>query len=156
MNKVMIYEPEHGLKGTIEELIDWAYRYSTDYSDEALERISALAKSFGLPEEKYMIPIYVLKARKRNEDTLPYEQMKLDWILYEKISFSESKEYGEVEVFSDRGKVLISITGNDSEGYFTAVGAYSIEEFMQGGDNFLESAVGQVLFYSKQYPEDDE
>ena len=82
--------------------------------------------------------------------------MKLDWILYENISFFESKEYGEVEVFSARGKVLISITGNDSEGYFTAVGAYSIEEFMQGGDNFLESAVGQVLFYSKQYPEDDE
>ena len=35
MNTVMIYEPEHGLEGTIEELIDWAYRYSTDYSDEA-------------------------------------------------------------------------------------------------------------------------
>ena len=66
-----IYNEALGLDGTISELVDWAYRYDGDYSDEALDEIAHQAEALGLPKEKYQIPTLVKLARQRDGDTLP-------------------------------------------------------------------------------------
>lgn len=153
---VKIYKPELGIDGTIGELLDWAYRYDSDYSDEALDEISAQAKAFGAPEKKVLIPILVKEGRQREsrkDHTLPYESMKLDRLEGGNIGYSSTEEYGEVEIREEEDKVLISITGSDEEGSFSAANAYPADEFMNGDTNWLESAVGSTLFYGKVYEE---
>ena len=154
MTDSYIYDEKVGIDGEISNLIDWAYRYDSDYTDEALSEISKEAKAHGFPYEQYIIPVLVVKGRNRNDKTLPYEQMKIDKLLGGKISYSETKEYGEVEILEEGDKVLLSITGNDETGFFIAANSYPVKEFMEGEENFLESAVGETLFYGKVYEED--
>ena len=152
--EIEVYNKDLGLEGTMSQLIDWCYRYDGDYTDEALKEISRLAKEYGMPESDQQIPILVMKDRQRTEKcdgTLPYEQMKLDRLRGGKIGYEETKDYGEVEIREEGDKVLVAITGVDDEGTFTAANAFSVEEFMGGEDGFLESAVGETLFYGKQY-----
>lgn len=152
-----IYNSELGLDGTITELIDWCYRYSDDYTDAALDEISAQAKQLGLPEDQVQIPVLVKLDRQRSQKddgTLPYEQMKFDRLKGGSIGYSSTEEYGEVEIRQEDDKVLVTITGSDDNGFFTAASACSVEEFMTGDENFLESFIGSVLFYSKVYDEE--
>ena len=145
-----IYNKELGLDGTLEELIDWAYRYSDDYTDEALDEITAKAREFGLPEEQAVIPTLVKLDRQRTErknGTLPYEQMKLDRLRGGLISYSSTEEYGEVEIRQEGDKVLVSVTKADDKDGSIAAGVCSVEEFMSGEGNFLEVLIGQVMFY---------
>lgn len=145
-----IYNKELGLDGTIEELIDWAYRYSDDYSDEALDEIAAKAREFGFPKEKAMIPTLVKLDRQRAErkdGTLPYEQMKLDRLHGGLVSYSSTEEYGEVEIRQEGNKVLVSVIKADDENGSIAAGVCSLEEFMNGEKNFIESLIGQIIFY---------
>ena len=154
MEELHIYNEPLGIDGTITQLIDWAYRYDDDYTDEALDYISSQARSLGLPEEKAIIPTLVKLDRQRtarNDDTLPYKSMKLDKLRGGSISYSETKEYGEVEIREEGDKVLISIIGVDDEGSFSAASAFSTDEFMRGEDNWLEQAIGSILFYGKVY-----
>ena len=157
--EIRICRPELGIDGTIAELIDWSYRYDGDYTDEALDEILEAARSLGLPEEKCMIPLLVKKGRNRKEG-LPYEQMKLDKLIYGKISWSGEYGQGHTEIFDDRGMVLVSINGIDDNGAFFATGFVPVEEFMKGGqdgdDEYLEKWLGQILFYSKTYTDDNE
>lgn len=145
-----IYNKELGLDGTLEELIDWAYRYSDDYTDEALDEITAKAREFGLPEEQAVIPTLVKLDRQRAErhdGTLPYEQMKLDMLRGGLISYSSTEEYGEVEIRQEGDKVLVSVLKTGNEDGSIAAGVCSVEEFMAGEGNFLESLIGQILYY---------
>ena len=145
---IYVYNEELGLDGTITQLVDWSYRYDSDYSDEALEKISELAKMYGLPAEQQMIPLLVKESRDREAGTLPYEYMKLDKLRGGKISYSETKEYGEVEIREEGDKVLVSVTGCNDEGCFCAANAYTVKEFMEGDSGFLETAIGETLFYA--------
>lgn len=145
-----IYNKELGLDGTIEELIDWAYRYSDDYTDEALDEITAKAREYGYPEEQALIPTLVKLGRQRAErkdGTLPYEQMKLDRLHGGLVSYSSTEEYGEVEIRQEGNKVLVSVIKAGDEDSNIAAGTCSLEEFMVGEGNFLESLIGQVMFY---------
>jgi len=154
MEELHIYNEPLGIDGTISQLIDWAYRYDSDYSNEALDYIAAKAKELGVSEEKYLIPTLVKKDRQRtarNDDTLPYESMKLDKLRGDSIGYGETKGYGEVEIREEGDKVLISIIGVDDEGAFSASSAFSTDEFMSGEDNWLEQAIGSILFYGKVY-----
>ena len=154
MEELRIYNEPLGIDGTISQLIDWAYRYDGDYTDEALDYIATKAMELGFPEEKAIIPTLVKLDRQRtarNDNTLPYEAMKLDKLRGGSISYSETKEYGEVEIREEGDKVLISIIGVDDEGSFSAASAFSIDEFMNGEDNWLEQAIGSILFYGKVY-----
>ena len=162
IDNIRLYDKKLGIDGTIAELIDWAYRYDRDYSDEALLKIADEAAVYD--KEKARIPRLVVKDRQRkakNDGSLPLEQLRLDKLVYGKIlGCSELKDYGEVEIFEDRGKVVISIIGMDDIGCFTAAGVLPIEEFMAdenddrfpaAEDDWLESLVGEILFYNKQY-----
>ena len=154
MEELHIYNEPLKIDGTISQLIDWAYRYDDDYSDEALDFIAAKARELGVEEEKAIIPTLVKLDRQRtarNDDTLPYESMKLDKLRGGSISFSETKEYGEVEIREEGDKVLISIIGVDDEGSFSAASAFSTDEFMSGDKKWLEQAIGSILFYGKVY-----
>ena len=148
MDDIRIYNQELGLDGTIDQLVDWAYRYDSDYSDEALEEISNQAKAIGYPG--YLIPVLVKEDRNRKEG-LPYEAMKIDKLRGGKISYSSTEEYGEVEIREEGDKVLVAVSGSDDEGIFTAANAYTVDEFMDGDSNFLEQAIGATLFYGKVY-----
>ena len=53
MEELHIYNEPLGIDGTISQLIDWAYRYDDDYSDEALDYIAAKT---GRERPKTMIP----------------------------------------------------------------------------------------------------
>ena len=113
---IQIYNDDLGLDGTISQLIDWSYRYDQDYSDEALLEIARQAKELGLPKEKYRIPELVLKDRIRSKekpDTLPFEALQLNWLIDGKISFSETKDYGEVEIWTENDQVIVSVSGVD-------------------------------------------
>ena len=154
MEELRIYNEPLGIDGTISQLIDWAYRYDGDYTDEALDYIATKAMELGFPEEKAIIPTLVKLDRQRtarNDNTLPYEAMKLDKLRGGSISYSETKEYGEVEIREEGDKVLISIIGVDDEGSFSAASAFRIDEFMSGEDNWLEQTIGSILFYGKVY-----
>ncbi len=154
----IFYYPELGINGTLDELLDWAYRYDSDYTDEALKMIADIAKGCEYDPE-YKIPLLVIADRRRQKEqpeTLPYEQMQLDKLVYGKIGYSETKPYGEVEIREEGDKVLISVTGMDDEGLFTAAGSYSVEEFMNGEGNFLEIGVGMILSLQKVYEDEVE
>ena len=154
---IQIYNKELDLDGTISQLIDWSYRYDSDYTDEALLEIAKRAKELGLPKEKYRIPELVLKDRRRSKekpDTLPFEALQLNQLIDGKISFSETKGYGEVEIWTENDRIIVSITGVDDEGSFTAAASCSVEDFMNGEGKFLETFTGSVLYYNKMYQED--
>ena len=156
-NEIKIYNEKLGLDGTINELLDWAYRYSDDYSDEALDEIARYAGEWNIPEDKAKIPVLVKESRqreKKDDETLPYESMKLDKIIYGQIGFESTEPYGEVEIREEGSKVLVAITGTDDNGCFTAASACSVDEFMNGEENWLESFIGSILFYSKIYEEE--
>lgn|GEM_PF-5157160 len=127
-------------------LLDLAYRYDKDYTDEALDEIARIAAE--QEHGKAEVPILVKQDRNRTEG-LPYEQMKLDKLAYGKIAHSSTEEYGEVEIREEGDKVIVSVTGIDDEGAFSAANAYTLEEFMQGEADFLEKAIGSTLFYWK-------
>ncbi len=154
--KAQIYEPDLKLNGTLPELIDQANRYPSDYSDEALERISELAKDYGMDEQYVQIPLLIKAERKRTG--VPYERMKIDWYLSNQISYSESNFEGnegvELEIRNEDDRVLISLTGIDDDGEWNAAGFYCIDEFMSGEDNWLDAAIGNILYYSKMYEEE--
>ena len=101
------------------------------------------------------MPKLIISQRKNEKPgRIPYEQLKLDKKVYEKIDFEETMDYGEVTVREEPGDVvLIAVTGNDDEGNFTAASTVSLNEFMSGEDNYLEQLIGSVLFYSKVYEE---
>lgn len=171
---ISVYDEKLGLSGKMDELVDWAYRYDDDYSNEALAEIARLAKLYNMDAEKQQIPLLVLKARQRasrNDGTLPYEQMQLDYLLNRQISFGERMPYGRVEVYLDRDAVIISIDKSEAEDaedklYSTSV---PLTEFMNGKwdaddqiaewneeergkydldkDGYLESIVHSLLFY---------
>ena len=160
MNKedIRVYNEDLGLDGTIPELVDWANRYDEDYSDEALDEISRLAKEYGFEEKYVQIPLLVKKHRLRTDEhpeTFPYEQMKIDKMLGFGISFSETKPYGEVEIWEERDKVLVSVHGHDEGGFFTAANAFTIEEFMAGEGNWLEVNFNET-FAHRTYEDPEE
>ena len=147
MEQIKFYEPTLGVDGTMPELLDWAYRYTDDYSDDALTFISEKAREIGAD---YRIPELCRDARKRSEDELPYENLKLEKIVYGKVigdTFATS--YGDVQIGEDRDNILICITGIDDEGSFTAASGYPVEEFMAGDEKWLEQTVGALLYYNK-------
>ena len=156
--EISVYNDELDLDGTMGQLIDWCYRYSETYTDEALEEVARLAKAYNMPDEKQRVPILVLQDRnrtKKRDNTLPYERLKLDKLVNEKVSFSETMPYGDVEIFEDQEKVLISVAGHDSEGPFIAANAVDIEAFMEGEAGFLEQLLTEALYYGKCYSKED-
>ena len=158
--ELRVYEPDLGLDGTIPQLVDWAVRYTGDYSDEALLRISELAKAYGFDREDYInIPLLLVDERKREnseEDTDPYERMKIDQYIYGSIGYSASDgKGGETEIRSEDDKVLICLSGVDEDGVWSAVNAYPLDEFMGGEYNWLSVAIGETLYYGKRYEEEN-
>lgn len=150
-----VYNEELGLDGTIPQLVDWAYRYSEDYSSEALCKLSQFAEMYGFEEKYVQIPLLVKAAREREKspEALPYEQMKLDYLVNGMISFSRTMSYGECEISLESGKVLLILSGSDENGCFTAANSFSPEEFMSGKNEWLERAVGETLYYGRCYNE---
>ncbi len=149
------YFPDLGIDGTADELITWAWRYSDDYSDEALQKISEIAGGENNPKAK--VPLLVLEDRHKEANALPYANMKADYILngYGP-SYSETKEYGELEIRREGDFVLLSVMGQDDTGFFTAANKYTMDEFMSDDPSWLESQVGSTLFYGKVYEEAEE
>ena len=91
---IQIYNESLGVDGTFPELLNLCYRYDSDYSDEALAFIASQASLYGFDPS---IPNLLLKQRKNNKDgRLPYEQLKLDKLVYGKVGYEETMEYGEV------------------------------------------------------------
>lgn len=159
MRNVVIYEPDLGLDGTIPELVNWAERYTNDYSDPALERISELARQYGLDQKYIEIPLLLRNERlKEGNGTLEsaYARLQIEHWLGDRISLSMSN-YGttgtELEIREEDEKILISLTGADSEGAWTAANAYHIDEFMPGPVNNLDIMIGNTLAYGKVYEE---
>ena len=146
------YNLSLGINGTIDQLLNWCYRYDRDYSDEALKKISEIAQDADwLSKERKMIPLLVLRARQREEKgdgTLPYEQMKLNYIMDGTISFSETKDYGEVEIRTEGENVLISVQWSENGRNYIASGVYRIAEFMGGETQWLEETIGATMYYS--------
>ena len=153
-DEIKIYKPELGVDGTIPQLLDWCYRYDSDYSDEALDYIAEQAKALGFDPS---VP-RILIAQRHNEKSgrVPYEQLKLDKLVYGNIGYEETMDYGEVIVREEAGNVIVAVTGTDDEGSFTAASTVPVDEFMAGEENYLEQLIGSVLFYNKVYKETGE
>ena len=65
MQNFRIYNADLGLDGTLDELIEWAYCYDSDYSDDALLEITRQGEMYGHPRSQ--IPMLVMKGRKREQ-----------------------------------------------------------------------------------------
>ncbi len=161
MEDIKIYEPKLGLSGNITQLVRWANAYTADYSDEALEHISELARQMGADEKCIQIPL-LLKAERRRENEAadgvgtPYERMKIDYYTYGDIGYSESNYTTpgtELEIRSEGNVVLISLTGCDDGGDWSAADRYSVDEFMAGDYGWLDKTIGNILYYNKTYEE---
>ena len=149
---IRFYDADLGIDGTIPQLLDWSYRYDDDYSDEALQYIVEKAEMLGFDAR---VPKLILAMRRNaRQNRLCFEQMQIDYIRDGRISFSETTGYGDLEIRTEGDNVLISITGVDDEGAFTAANAVSAEEFMSGEGEYLEQLIGSTLFYGKQYEEE--
>ena len=146
------YNLSLGINGTIDQLLNWCYRYDRAYSDEALEKISEIAQGADwLSKERKMIPLLVLRARQREEKgdgTLPYEQMKLNYIIDGAICFSETKDYGKVEIRTEGENVLISVQWSENGRDYIASEVYRIAEFMGGETQWLEETIHATMYYS--------
>jgi hypothetical protein len=152
-SEIKIYCKELDVDGTVPEMLDKCYRYSDKYSDDALQFIADKAKEYGFDNR---IPLLLLSQRTNvYEGRLPYEQMKLDRLRGGKISHSETASYGEVEIREEDDLVLVSIIGMDDCGSFTAASAVTVNEFMDGDESYLERLVASILFYCKQYEEEE-
>lgn len=154
---MVVHDSRLGIEGTIPWLVDTAVRYSDDYSDEALEKISQWAKNLGFDENTARIPLLVKAGRKREKKipkTLPLEEMQIDKLRGFQIGYSETMEYGELEIREEGDKVLISIIGTDEDGHFSAANAYSVDEFMAAEGNWLEVAIGYTLS-AREYEEEN-
>ena len=117
-----------------------------------------LAKERNLPDWKCRIPVLCKQARQREkaeDNTLPYEALKYDLLEDGKMGYSETKEYGEVEIRSEDDRIIISVIGTDDNGGFAAAGVFSTEEFLSGEGNWLENAIGSILYYSKEYEQEE-
>lgn len=151
---IQIYNPSLGVDGTIPQLLDLCYRYDSDYSDEALAYIAQQASLYGF--DPSILKFLIAQRHNEKDGRLPYEQLKLDKLVYGKIDYEETMDYGEVEIREEGENVLIAVTGMDDEGSFTAASVVPLDEFMSEEDEFLERFVGELLFYGKVYEEDGE
>ncbi|MBQ6128711.1 MAG: hypothetical protein IJI51_03535 [Lachnospiraceae bacterium] len=159
LKDTVIYEPDLGLEGTIPELVRWANNYTSDYSDPALLRISELAQTFRMDEKYVQIPL-LLKDERFYEESFPersaYARMKIDHYLDGKISYNKSN-YGtdgiELEVSEMDGNIVISLSGSDDDGLWNASNVYTMEKFMSGAIGWLDTAIGETLYYGKAYEE---
>lgn len=148
-------------EGTIPELVSMANRYTSDFTDEDLKKLSESAKALGFEEKYVKIPLLLTKERefeKTEGNRCPYEQLKIYYYSYGDISFSRSNyiEPGtELEIRSEAEKLLISLVGIDEDKTWYAANAYPIEEFLNGDDDWLEKAINETIFYGKQYNEED-
>ena len=157
MQDTSVYETELGLDGTPAQLVDWAYRYSADFTDDALIRIAEIAKERGGSEKDQQTPLLVLAVRQREakaDDSLPYEAMKLDILHDMAHSWEETRPYGEVELRVAEDKVYLAVIGRDTIGDFVAQNAVPLSDFMGGDAGYLEKLVGETLFYGKVYDAD--
>lgn len=158
---IKVYDSELGLNGTIPQLVDWANRYTDNYSDVALEKLSELAKLYGFGDKEVKIPLLLRDERlKEDYNTLEsaYARLKIDHFLSSKISLSISnygKDGTELEIYEDQGKVVISLYGVDDEGRWSSSNLFTVDEFMEGDSNWLDKAVAETLFYDKTYDEED-
>ena len=158
---MVIHDYEFKLDGTIAQLLDQANRYTDDFTDEQLTRLSKICKQFGLDEADIRLPLFLIDERKREcaeDDTMPYERMKIDHYLLGNVSYHETKRdpQMEIEIREERGNVLICANGCDDEGFYTAANVVSIDEFMNGDYDFLEHVFAETLFYGKMYEETEE
>ena len=151
--EIRYYDEQLGIDGTCDELVNWSWQYSTDYSDAALLQIYEIAVKENNP--KKLLPLLELKRRSRAEDELPYEEIVQSAIYYgSKVSFSKTMPYGELEIRGEDDKVLISIYGADSNGTFSCANAVPLSEFMDvvtNNANYLENLIDQTLWYGKEY-----
>ena len=158
--EVQIYESDLGLNGTIPVLVDLANRYTADYTDAALNRISELAMLYGLDRKYIEIPLLLRDERFYEESEkirAAHCRLKIDHYLGNRISLSISNfltDGCELEIFEENDKVIISLNGIDENGAWSAAEAYSVNEFMTGTDFWLDNAIGQIMFYTKQYEEE--
>ncbi len=159
MTNTVFYEPELRLNGTIPELVDWANRYTSDYTDQALERISELARQSGFEEKYVEIPLLLRNERLfEGNNTLKsaYARLQIDHYLDNRIGLSMSnfgEDGTELEIREEDGKVLISLSGMDEEGAWSAANAYTLDEFMSNAANWLDVAVGETRAYGFQREE---
>ena len=118
----------------------------------SLVRSLDLQKMYGFDEKYVQIPLLVNKARIREAKepgTLPLEQLQLNQLVDGFVSFSQTMSYGELEIFSEGDKVVVTIIGTDDTGSFTAANMYPLTEFMSGTGNWLESAVRETFYYQQ-------
>lgn len=159
--KIKIYDNTLGLDGTIPQLIDWANRYTDDYSDSALQTISNMAKVHGFGIKESTIPLLLIEERRyENDDTLKsaYARLKIDHLLGSKISLSISNYHQdgtELEIYEDRGSIIISLTGQDNEGIWSATNIFTTDAFCNGDTNWLDQNIAATLFYAKVYENDN-
>ncbi|ADL36346.1 hypothetical protein bpr_II409 (plasmid) [Butyrivibrio proteoclasticus B316] len=141
------------VEGNAKELVDKAYRYDDDFSDDAVQEIIDFATA---QKEDCRTLIYLLEARQEEkEGKLLLGQIKNDILLYDS---AEEFEYNDdtVEIWkeSTTGQVLVHITGEDKQGPYHATNAYDFEEFMNRDMGSLESLIGETLFYGTVYDEE--
>lgn len=159
--EIKIYEPDLGLNGTIPQLVDWANRYTDDYSDDALDKISETARYLGFGDKEVEIPVLLRVERlKEGNGTLAsaYARLQIEHYLGNKISLSISnygKDGTELEIYEDQGKVVISLYGIDDEGGWSASNLFTVDKFMKGALNWLDKAIAETLFYGKTYESEE-
>ena len=153
--EIRYYDKELDIDGTCAELVRSAWLYDATYSDKALLAIYEIAVKENDPKKN--IPLLVLKGRAReNDEEIPYEQILASALYYgEDPKFSKTMPYGELEIMSENGYTVISISGVDDYGSFTAANSVPTSVFTDVGNdmNYLENLIGQTLFYGKEYQE---
>ena len=136
------------IEGTSKELADIAYRYEEDFSDANLEEIRQFADAMH-DEASANKMTWMLESRDEiAQGLLNLGQMKID--VSEGCNSSDQIKINDsdtLEIWRERDKVIIFVSGFDEEGSWSACNSYPVEEFLNLKTGSLDGIVGETISY---------
>ncbi len=140
------------VEGTADHLADICYRYDKDFSDENIAEIEEFAKAMKDTDSANKMHWLLESRHELAAGKMNLGQMKID-LANGTVTEAIQEDNMNIEVFRENDKVVISITGWDDEGTYTATNAYELSEFLDLEEGSLELEIGHALAYGINYLE---
>ncbi len=143
------------VEGTSSHLCSLAYRYDNDFSDDSITEIMEFARAMKDRESELTMK-WLLESRHEKKNGLEdLGQIKIDMYnntCTEAISLDDIN--ARCEIFRENDKVVISITGFDEQGTWTAANAYDIDSFLELEEGSLGRVIGETINGGTSYLEE--
>ena len=160
--KVSVEATDGGyITDTPDRVADIVYRYDKDFTDEKIEELRTFCRDFpgGKYADKAKVLGWLLESRRElKAGKYNLGQIKIDMFLNqctEPIRM-EDRPFSECEIFREGDKVIMSLRGEDANGWYSAANAYPLDKFLAFAEGSLEAKIGETYFYGACYEEKEE